>query len=182
MRILVDRKEIEGAQQALEHAVLSVATEQVLTRIGYPSGYLDAPVYWIAAAGLWAYFSSPSEEKAPGKYWNAFGLGKPDTVVNIVCEINPPVHGIYRRCAGAFAQSGEDLYILHRGNFNAYRGAIRKDFTRNNFDGKWIDVDDGDRCSELLRVGKLPDPKFVHDLRDFVQAVSRLKDRYRSRR
>lgn len=182
MRILVDRKEIERAQQAFENAISSVATEHVLTRIGYPSGYLDAPVYWIARADLWAYFGFHPEGKSLGRYWNAFGLNKPGTAVSITCEINPPFEGINRRPAGAFGRSGGDLYILHRGKFNAYRGAIPKDFTRDNFDGKWIVVDDGDRCPDLLRVGKLSDPKFVYDLRDFVEAVTRLKDRYRSRR
>ncbi len=182
MRILDDRTEIERAQQAFEKAVSAVA-RKVRTQIGYPSGHLDdAPVYWIASADLWAYFGLPPGGKSPGmRYWNAFGLGNPATPVSIRCEINPPVQGIDRRPAGAFGRSRDNLYILHRGNFNAYRGRIPQDFVRANFDGKCISADDGDRDSELLMVGKLEDPRFVYDLRDFVKAAIRLKEHYKAR-
>ena len=179
MKILADRKEIERSQQAFKKTVSSAATEQVLTQIGYPSGHLDdAPVYWIASAALWAYFGLSADEK---RYWNVFGLGKPDNAVSIMCEINPPVRGIDRRPAGAFGRSGRDLYILHRGNFNAYRGRIPNDFIRANFEGTWISAGDGERDSELLMVGKLSDPRFVYDLRDFVEAATRMRAHYKTR-
>ena len=181
MRILADKMAIKSSQQAFKDAVSTVATEEILTRIGFQGGYHDARVYWVASAGLWAYFGLPPDEKSPGRYWNAFGLSKPGTAVSITCEINPPVHGTYRRTAGAFGRSGAELYLLHRGHFTA-GGAIPKAFTRDYFDGKWISVDDGDRCSDLLRVGRLPDPSFVYDLRDFVKAVMKLKEIYKKTR
>ncbi len=181
MEILFQRKEIEQAQHLFEQTVLSTENRQKRTRIGYLGGHLDTQVYWLPKMGLWAYFGSAPARKAPGKYWNAFGLGKPKNLVNITCEINPPVEGIDRRPSGAFGRSKEGLYVLHRGKFN-YRGGIPKKFTTENFDGEWIPLMDGDRCTCVLRVGRLTDRKLVKDLRDFVQAVNRLKEARKAQR
>lgn len=186
MRVLEHRAEIKRSQKAFRNAIVATATT-VLTRIGFPHGKgdplgnLNAPVYWLAQADLWAYFGFVPSKKGPGRYWNALGPGKPGSVVSIACEINPPRDGIDRRCAGAFARSGEDLYVLHRGKFNSYRGAIPKDFTREKFDGRWVDVDDGGRYSEFLMVGRPSDPKFVSDLASFVAAAVTLKRNFKGR-
>ena len=114
MRILVDEDAITGAQKAFEQAVSSVADERIQTDIGHPNGHLEAQAYWVSSVGLWAYFGLPPDEKSPGKrYWNVFGLEKPSDSVSIMCEINPPVRGIDRRPAGAFAEAGGELYVLH---------------------------------------------------------------------
>ena len=181
MRILVDRKEIKRAQQAFEDAVSSAATKQMLTRIGYRSGDVGAPVYWIDRADIWGYLGFPPEGKPLGRYWNAFGPGKPGTAVSITCEINPPLEGINRYPAGAFGRSEDDLYILHRGKFHAGR-PVRKDFIEEYFRGCWRSVHDGDRVSRLLVVGKLADSHFVDSLHKFVAETARVKDLYRSRR
>ena len=94
---------------------------------------------------------------------------------------NPPFRGINRRPAEAFGQAGETLYVLHRGNFNAYRGRIPNDFMRDNFCGRWCSVCDGDRDSELLVFGKLPNPHFVDDLRKFVTEAVRVRELYKAR-
>ena len=163
MRILVNEDEITKAQYEFKEAVSKAASEQIETEIGYPGGHRKASVHWVPTAKLWAHFGLPSDEKSPGqRYWNVFGLGKPTTAsVSIMCEINPPFQGINRRPAGAFGQAGENLYILHRGNFNAYRGRIPNDFIRAKFRGSWCSACDGDRDSEVLVVGELPDPRFV---------------------
>lgn len=180
MRILVNGKEIERAQQEFMKLVSSNATKQVM-QIGDPGGHREnALVYWIGSVDLWANFEKPLE---PGeRYWNLFGFGKPDSVARTICEINLPARGIYRRLSGAFARSGEDLYILHRGHFNAYRGRIPMDYVYANFKGTWVSAGDGDRDSKLLRVGKLSDTEFLYDLRDFVQAVKILKEFYKDTR
>ena len=182
MRILANEDEITKAQCEFKKAVVKAASEQIETTIGYPSGRRKASVHWVPKANLWAHFGLPSDEKSPGqRYWNVFGLGKPTTSVNIMCEINPPFQGINRRPAGAFAQTEKNLYILHRGNFNAGHGGIPKDFIRANFCGSWCSACDGDRDSELLVVGKLPDPRFMDDLRKFVTEAARVRDRYIAR-
>ena len=180
MRVLVNGKKIERAQQEFMKLVSSNSTKHRM-RIGDPGGHREnALVYWIGCVDLWANFEKPLE---PGeRYWNLFGLGKPDSVARTMCEINLPTRGINRRLSGAFARSGEDLCILHRGHFNAYRGRIPMDYVYANFKGTWISVGDGDRDSKLLSVGKLSDTEFLYDLRDFVQAVTKLKETYKHTR
>ena len=182
MRILANEDEITKAQHEFKEAVVKAASEKIETEIGYPSGHRKASVHWVPTAKLWAHFCLPSDEKSPGqRYWNVFGLGKPTASVSIMCEINPPFRGINRLPAGAFGQAGKILYILHRGNFNAYRGRIPNDFIRDNFCGRWRSACDGDQDSELLVVGKLPDPRFVDDLRKFVTEAARVRELYKAR-
>ena len=182
MRILANEDKIKKSQHEFEEAVVKAVSEQIETEIGYPSGRRKASVHWVPTAKLWAHFSLPSDEKSSGqRYWNVFGLGKPTTSVNIMCEINPPFQGINRRTGGAFGQTGENLYILHRGNFNAYRGRIPNDFIRDNFCGRWCSAGDGGRDSELLVVGKLQDPHFVDDLCKFVTEAARVRELYKAR-
>ena len=180
MRILIKGKEIERAQKEFVEAVSSNATQRVI-QVGDPSGHREnALVYWIASVDLWANFEKPLE---PGeRYWNVFGLGKPDTVARTMCEINLPTHGVNRHLAGAFGRSGGDFYLLHRGHFNAHRGRIPMDYVCTNFNGTWIFVEDGDRDSKLLKIGKPSDSGFLYDLRDFVQAVVSLKENYKNTR
>ena len=179
MRILADEGKIAEAQKAFEEVVAGVADERRLTDIRHPHGHLQAQVYWVSSAGLWAYFGFPPDGKSPGKrYWNAFGLEKPSNSVSIMCEINPPVRGVYRRSAGAFADAGGELYVLHRGYFNAFRGRIPNAFTYSHFNGAWIPVTDEKR--KLLQVGKLSDHDFVVTLGNFVAAVGDLKSAYKA--
>lgn len=180
MIILADEDAITKAQKAFEQAVSSVVDERMLTDIGHPNGHFEAQVYWMSSAGLWAYFGFPPDEKSPGKrHWNVFGLGKPSDSVSIMCEINPPVRGIDRRSAGAFGEDRGELYVLHRGHFNAFRGRIPNDFTRSQFNGTWISVADGDRNSEFLKVGKFSGHDFVGALRNFVFEAGQLKSAYK---
>ena len=176
MRILTDRKEIEESQQEFEKAVSSVAEKQVM-QIGDPGGHRkNALVYWVASVDLWANFEKPPREC----YWNLLGLGKPVNVAQTICEINLPTRGINRRFAGVYGRCGGNLYILHRGHFNAYRRRIPKGFVCAYFKGTWLFADDGDRDSKVLKVGKVSDSRFLYDLRDFVEAVTGLKERYKN--
>ena len=180
MRILANKDEITKAQYEFKETVAKAASKQIETKIGYPSGNRKASVHWVPSVELWAHFGLPSDEKSPGqRYWNVFGLEKPAASVSIMCEINPPFQDINRRTGGAFGQVGENLYILHRGNFNAYRGKIPHDFIRKNFYGNWCSACDGDR--DLLVVGKLPDLRFVEDLRKFVAEAARVRKLYKAR-
>ena len=183
MRILTDERQIASTQKTFEEVVAGVSDECIQVDIGHPNGHLKDQVYWVSSAGLWAYFGFPPNEKLPDKrYWNVFGLGKPAESISIMCEINPPVRGIDRRPAGAFAEDGGELYVLHRGNFNAFRGRIPNAFTRSYFNGTWISVADGDRDSELLKVGELSGRDFVGALRNFVAEAGRLKSAYKRSR
>ena len=136
----------------------------------------------MQSENLWAYFGLPPGGKSIGRrYWNAFGIGKPTGVASIDCEINPPIQGISRRPAGAFATLDDDIILLHRGAFNAFRGRIPREFMRANLDGTWVVAQDGDRETDFLQVGSLSSPSFVSDLAEFVKAAAQLKAFYKGK-
>jgi hypothetical protein len=178
MRILHEEREIQEAQSAFQQAI-ATESQKLDTTISHPAGQIHAAVHWIKGADLWAYFGFPPSVKSSGKrYWSAFGLGKPGKVVSIVCEINSPIRGIDRRPGGAFAEAG-DVYLLHRGTFNAFRGRIPRDFIYQNFQGAWVTASDGDRESKLLKIGKLSDQRFIDDLHRFVAESYRVKSAFK---
>ena len=84
-------------------------------QVGYQGGAQRKDVYWSDALGYWGLFE-PSAVK--GRFWICFGLQDPADFDNlsITVEINPPIDGVNRRCAGMFLR---DLvgktYIAHSG-------------------------------------------------------------------
>ena len=132
MRIITDRTEISALQERFSHLVTSRATSKIPVSIGYQSGQFDTEVNWLSDLGYWAYFGFPPSEKSPGeRYWNVFGVGKPSGMVSIVCEINPPVHGINRQAAGGFVRDDFASYLIHRGILMPVGGSIKT----SSFDG-----------------------------------------------
>jgi hypothetical protein len=181
MNILYQENEILKAQKTFENALFTKPTESIDIVIGFQSGAFDTAVRWLPSLGIWAHFGFPPGEKSPGKrYWNVFGLGKPSGMVNIICEINPPVRGINRQAAGGYVRSSfGEIYLIHRGIFNA-RGRIRKDFIRQNFQGKWVTINDGGRKSQVIEVGCLSSELFPEDLVKFIHEANRVKELARS--
>lgn len=177
MRILTDRREIESAQETFSKSLDAYSPKVIPVTIGYQSGNYPTTVRWFLPLGIWAYFGEPPEGKSEGgRYWNAFGLGKPDGMVSIVCEINPPLEGIRRNVAGAFAMDRDGaIWVVHRGRFNI-AGGITMDFFRKRYSNPYIPVDDGNRTTKVISIGRLKDENFGNHLRDFIHEVDRIKN------
>ena len=116
MNIMDDQREISTGQSefaAIIHAH-SAGTRQIC--IGFQSGNTDAEVMWLPKFDIWAYLGDPPFEKSPGeRFWNVFGIGEPHGMVPIICEVNPPKHGINRQAAGGFARDASGaIYLIHR--------------------------------------------------------------------
>src|SRR5260370_16844914 len=102
-KVLATSPELESAQKAFESSVHTIPHELVRTNIGYQSGNVDAEVVWLSTLGIWACLDLlPSGKSERKRFWNAFGIGKPDNHVSIVCEINPSREGVDRGTQGAF--------------------------------------------------------------------------------
>ena len=176
MNIMDDQREISTAQSefaAVIHAH-SAGTRQI--SIGFQSGNTDAEVMWLPKFDIWAYLGDPPFEQSPGeRFWNVFGIGEPHGMVSITCEINPPKHGINRQAAGGFARDASGaIYLIHRGIINS-RGRVPKSWLRQNFRWTWVSVDDGDMITDVMPIGQLNSPEFIHKLRDFIHEVARVK-------
>lgn len=180
MKTISDKDGISIAQRRLVQIFEDSATAQIATRISHPAGVSKATVFWIEKHGIWAHFGFPPLGKSPGKrYWNVYGLGKPAAYVGIVCEINPPVEGINRQAAGVFAEHGDEVHVFHRGNLNAFRGRIPRDFLKRNLCGVWLPVDDGGREVEMLHIGVLAGAEIVSSIAAFARETQRIKKLYK---
>jgi hypothetical protein len=177
LTILESKNDIAKAQHEFSQSLQSYKPELISVSIGYQSGHFNTKVSWIASLGIWAHFGIPPEGKSSRsrRYWNVFGLERPAGMVNIVCEINPPVEGIDRRISGAFARTENDtIAVLHRGRFNVTGGMTMR-FFRQRYSKKYVTVADERITSDVILVGEIGAPQFGDDLRRFVVEVDRIK-------
>lgn len=183
MLVLENEKEITDAQNKFENVIAQVADHKVSVRITHPYGQITDDVYWLQQFNIWVYCGFPLIKEArilKKRHFNAFGFNKPVSSVSIKCEINFPKRGIDRRISGAFAKSsGGNIYLLHRGKFNAYRGGIPINYVKNVLKGNWVSALDGDKTSDFILIGRLDDDDFTADLVRFINEVHRLKNLYK---
>ena len=175
--ILESKNEIARAQREFSRSLQNYKPELISVSLGYQSGHFDTEVSWVASLGIWAYFGVPPEGKSSRsrRYWNAFGLGRPAGMVNIVCEINPPIEKIDRKISGAFAKTeAGTIVVLHRGRFNV-TGGMTMQFFRQRYSKQYITVADERTTADVILVGELGTPQFGSDLRFFIVEVDRIK-------
>lgn len=169
--VVEDESEISKAQSIFEDQIKNLANKTITARAGFQGGQEEGTMYWSNELGIW--FQSRKIEDS--RYWNGFGLEEPEEGkgYTIVCEINFPIKGIKRAVAGAIAKdSKNDYYILHRGKLG---GNFSKKIFDENYKGDWTLVQDGDRETEMVLIGKLEDPKLPYNVRDFVKEINKIK-------
>jgi len=175
--ILNTREAIKKAHESFAANIQTLSNETVNVVIGYPGGaHENVPVFWLSSLGIWAHFGSPQSERARySHYWDVFGIGTPDKSVSIVCQINSPRKAINRRAAGAFGLDDKGrLAVFHRGIVRSK--GMNKKFFRNNYNGKWVSVNDGGTLTELVLVAIIGSIDFGIHLRQFVFEVARIKE------
>jgi len=148
--------------------------EKIPVKLGHRGYSSKVEVSWSSELNIWIY----SGIVQGSRYWNAFGIGKPEEGknVSITCEINFPLRGIDRRVAGAFVvDSHGEVYVVHRGRIGGGRKGIGKLLFQENYRGEWTDVEDGELESAVALVGALSSPRFLRQIRQFVFEVGRIK-------
>ena len=171
---LLGREEISNAQNlfASKMAEECSLTEEI--DVGFQGGSIKSTVYWRADLNLWMTFRAVEK-----RYWNAFGLGNPfeGSSKSIVVEINSPFEGINRRVGGVFLQDDNGRHYLgHRGSVGGGRPGIGKEaFLDSSEPGQFMDIQDGDRVSEVLFIGALDTADFPECVDTFVRQVSKFK-------
>jgi len=173
LQVIENSDEIRGAQERFLEILFDKADEIISTeKIGFPGGRLGGDAYWSNELGIWIL---NRETKTKNRYWNGFGIHKPDSDsnVSIVCEINFPKSGISRNIAGAFAKDDTgNVYLVHRGllggNFS------KKDFLEK-YKGEWSKIKDGNIESNVVVIGGLNDPELANRVRDFIFDVAKIK-------
>ncbi len=173
---LTECDEIASALNALEHK-LSQGSQPLRRKIGYRGGGGVYTVYWRPHEGFWAAIDPYHK----GRHWCVYGTMDPtqETLLTIVCEVNPPVEGIRRQCAGAFLRDASGrIYLAHSGRIGGGRPGIGKEEFVAFYRGtNWQTVrwPDG-RITRMIVAGRLDDPQLPAQIAAFVGEVSRFKE------
>jgi energy-coupling factor transporter ATP-binding protein EcfA2 len=172
LSVVEDESEIRKCQELFLNSIIEHSEETFNIKVGFPGGQEDEEkTYWSNELGMWI---QPIEIEY-SRYWHGFGLEKPNPKKSstIICEINFPIKGINRRVAGVIAKdSNDDYYILHRGKLG---GNYSKTNFEENYKGKWTLVQDGDRETRMVLIGKLNDSNLPYNVRDFVKEIYEIK-------
>lgn len=174
MQIAFEADKIEAYQDKLIDVLLRLKHKKIRTSVGYNGGSFQAEVHWFDTLGFWFLHEKFEDDK----YWNAFGVQDPSLghTLSITCEINFSLAGINRRVAGTFIEDHDNIYIAHRGRIGgSHKGGGKKLFLQH-YRGKWIEVDDGGKLTNVALVGSLGSANFPHQLKEFVFRIREIKD------
>jgi hypothetical protein len=113
------------------------------------------------------------------RYWITFGVDDPKSkgILPITVEVNPPLEGVNRQCAGFFAEDeGGGVYYCHTGKVGGGRKGIGQsafvDFYRGDFhEVRWSDG----KTTQGIAIGRLNDPNLPALLAAFVREVDAFK-------
>lgn len=172
MFILTHRHEIENAQQRFETKLEERCNRQIPVKVGYKGGYNECVIRWSQLLGLWFY----SEKIEASRYWNAFGLSevapRENSMLSIVCEINPPLEGLNKRAQGAFCSDNNGhIWLLHRGKIGGGKPGIGRKLFFENYQGETRKIAD----DKFAVIGDIDSSDFVDQVTDFVREVERIK-------
>lgn len=171
MFILTSQQEIEKSQREFITRLKKYCDKQIPVKVGYKGGYENCSICWSHALGLWFY-----SEKLQNRYWNVFSLSeippKQNSMLSIVCEINPPIEGLNKRVQGAFARDNSGhIWLLHRGRIGGGKPGIGRRLFFENYQGEVREIA-GDRFAVI---GDISSSDFVECVKNFVREVERIK-------
>jgi hypothetical protein len=175
LKVVEDESAIRRHQRLFAKTLRTLAKETILVKLGHPGASEKAKVAWSEALGIWCF----SRKIAGSRYWNAFGIGRPEggASIAITGEINFPLCGIDRRTGGAFAQDHTGrAYVVHRGKLGGGRKGIGKSLFDDHYRGVWEIMDDGSEETPVAVVGLLNSPRFARQVAQFVRKIARIKE------
>jgi hypothetical protein len=180
LRIVIDATKLSNYQKQFEEELQRNGTK-ISCCISTPYGRTPEHgwicVSWLASVGIWFYSEVAIQEN---RWWNVFGIGEPLSYRSNYphCEIYVPNSGINRHVAGGFAEEGNDVFLIHRGN--NYGGSKRKGMTKQHFfsqyGGPKPDMDDGEQTNPVAVIAKLGDPQLASNIAGFVKWIHNLKE------
>ena len=175
LKVIEDESSIRRNQRLIARALRTLAEETIPVKLGHPGASEKAKVAWSEALGIWSF----SRKIAGSRYWNAFGVGRPEggAGIAITCEINFPLCGIDRRTGGAFAQDrAGHVFVVHRGKLGGGRKGIGKSLFENSYRGVWEVMEDGGQESPVALIGVLNSPRFARQIAQFVRKIALMKE------
>ena len=181
LRLVEDASEIEHAQDDLKRAIKTALDNQGPRNIGFPSGNFYQTVYASGEGMLWAAFGVLREHSKVPRFWNAFGVYRPDRPAQMITvEINIPTDSNSARVGGFFAEDTDtgDIYLMHRGKVGGGRKGIGKSAFLVWSKAKLVEVSGAEGAVQKgIAVGRIGDDNLVERIRAFVRSVQDFKDK-----
>jgi len=170
--ILTLRNEIENAQRQFVAKLEERCNRQIRVKVGYKGGYEECVIRWSPVLCLW--FNSG--RIVENRYWNPFGLSeaapRENSMLSIVCEINPPVEGLNKQVQGAFMRDENGhIWLLHRGKIGGGKPGIGRKLFFENYRGETMEI----AGEKFAVIGDIDSSDFVDHVTDFVREVERIK-------
>lgn len=172
MFILTHRQKIENAQRQFVAKLEERCNRQIPVKVGHKGGHEERLIRWSRLLGLWFY----SEKREASRYWNIFGLSeaapRENSMLSIVCEINPPVEGLNKRAQGVFMRdNNRHIWLLHRGKIGSGKPGIGRKLFFENYQGETRNIAE----DKFAVIGDIDSSDFVDQVADFVREVERIK-------
>lgn len=144
---------------------------------GWRGGGGTYTVHWQAEAGIWTTLGTDWEH---GRHWCGLGTDNPVSLRNLnqACQINPPIAGVNRRCAGLFVRgAGGAVYVTHSGKVGGGRKGIGKaTFTAFYTKGEVGSVNwPRTLATDAFVIGRIDADDLVASVALFVHTVERYK-------
>jgi 5-methylcytosine-specific restriction enzyme A len=176
-KVLENRQEIERAEITFQGLMKRRANQISRQNVGWPGGSREEEVSLSSELGIWWVMRQHEE----GRYWNVFGelfRGEGETrVENIGVEINFPLAGIRRSIGAAVAKDDYgSISVFHRGKIGGGKKGVSKALFHERWKGPWELVQDGDRCTKMVFVGRFEDKSFPEKIADFVREVVQIRN------
>jgi hypothetical protein len=176
LRVLEDRQEIGRAEITFQSLMKQRANQVSRQNVGWPGGSREEEVSFSSVLGIWWVMRKHEE----GRYWNVLGeLPKGQFQVgNIDVEINFPLVGIDRSIGAVFAKDDAGkIAVFHRGKIGGGKKGVSKTLFEDRWTGPWELVQDGDRSTRMVLVGRLDDKGFPEKVANFVRDVLQIRGR-----
>lgn len=177
IRVLTAQNEIKRQHNKLIALLQHYADEEILALTGHMGNSFNKEVKYSKELDIWWDMGGFSEGNSGVRYWNAFGIGKPEPnkLAHIVCEINYPLEGINKRIAANWVKDGKDMLLVHNGNIGGGRKGIGKSSFKEHYNGEFEKVDAEGLSEEVTVIGNLSDNQLPYQIKNFVYEVDRIK-------
>lgn len=180
LKLISDVRRKRSAQASLERQLKASLDFQGIHNIGFPGGNVDLEVYSAGKGKLWVAFAPPSQGKGVPRFWNSFGVFRPDQPSQtITVEINIPVDKNTAIVAGFFAEDpdSEEIFLMHSGKVGGGRPGIGKSAFLAWSKEKLLDIAGEDRgIRGGVAIGKLDSSDLIGRIWRFVRNVQRFKE------
>jgi len=176
LRVVSNPDKLREYQGKFEKQFMLATPQKINCTINTKEGPTIAHIFWLPNYGIWFYSDIAIQGN---RWWNVFGVEKPINLGTIhpQCEVCIPNDGINRRVAGAFAEDGNNVFVLHRGNrYGGGKEGMTSDHFWSNYRYESEYMIDGDQVNRVAVIGELGNKDFLANVASFISWMIKLQE------